>query len=169
MLKRLQSKRGSALIWAVCVMMVLVLISAGLLTVAMGYYNDTLDEVELKKAELLAQSGANYACEKISGNICDKNILGFDSVGAYKESETYSETINFSELDTANSNATLVFTITETSEKVKISETETRDRKVYILKAESTASCEGNSASCSAYFRSDEDDETWTFLGYAQS
>ena len=65
---KLLRKSGSALVWAMSAMMVLTLIAASLLTLAVTYYNNSLDEAMRQKAELLAQSGANYAVHMLDIN-----------------------------------------------------------------------------------------------------
>ena len=70
MIGRLLKKSGAAMVWAVCAMMVLALVVAGLLSISMGYYNKALDFSAAQKAQMLAQSGANYAAARMADPNC---------------------------------------------------------------------------------------------------
>lgn len=75
-MKRLLKNKGSALVWAVCAMMVLTLIVAAMLTLGLTYYNRSLDAAAEQRAVLLAQSGANYAVDRMSGRLADIGEVG---------------------------------------------------------------------------------------------
>lgn len=60
------SRKGYAMLWAVCVMFVVVVISAGILLAGHMHYEITADEARSTKAELLARSGAVYAKQRIT-------------------------------------------------------------------------------------------------------
>ena len=68
-MKKLLSNKGSALVWAVCSMMVLTLIVAGILTLGLDYYKRSLDTAAEQRVKLLAQSGANYAVDRMTGDL----------------------------------------------------------------------------------------------------
>lgn len=70
--RRLRDNRGSALVWAMCAMLVLTLLVAAMLGISLSYYNRALEQAAAKKAELLAQSGAAYAAQMAASDSADE-------------------------------------------------------------------------------------------------
>lgn len=70
--RRLRENRGSALVWAMCAMLVLTLLVAAMLGISLSYYNRSLEKAAAKKAELLAQSGAAYAAQMAASDSADE-------------------------------------------------------------------------------------------------
>lgn len=48
-MKKLLKKSGSALVWALCAMMVLTLLVAGMLVLSSSYYNSALEDAAMQK------------------------------------------------------------------------------------------------------------------------
>lgn len=165
-LKKTLRKSGSALVWAVCAMMVLTLIAASLLTLAVSYYNNSLDEAMLQKARLLAQSGANYAVHMLDIDSEDHSEawvpMDINHIGKTAAKKVYFDG------DSGAEYATLTFSIEEAAsndeEKIESGE----ELRVYILRVTSQAFCGDISASCSAAFWGYEEDGIWNFAGYTQ-
>lgn len=163
---KLLRKSGSALVWAMSAMMVLTLIAASLLTLAVTYYNNSLDEAMRQKAELLAQSGANYAVHMLdinSGDFSEDWVpLDINHIGKTADKKVYFDEANGEEY------ATLTFSIEESAsndeEKIESGE----ELRVYILRVKSQAFCGNSSASCSAVFWGYGEDGIWNFAGYTQ-
>lgn len=165
-IKKLRRKSGSALVWALCAMMVLTLIAASLLTLAVSYYNNSLDEAMLQKAKLLAQSGANYAVHMLDTDNSDYSE-DWVPVDIKHPGKTKTKKVYF-DGDSGDEYATLTFSIEESAsndeEKIESGE----ELRVYILRVTSQAFCGNSSASCSAAFWGYGEDGIWNFAGYTQ-
>ncbi len=166
-MKRILGRCGSALVWAVCAMMVLTLIAASLLTLAAAYYDRTLDEAMLMKAQLMAQSGANYAVHMLDvsgGDFSEDwvpiNVKKDENAerrvylsGGTGEDDEY-VTLHFSSEESASND----------EDKIAAGE----ELRVYILRVRSEAVCGDSAASCSAVFWGYGEDGIWNFAGFVQ-
>ncbi len=72
---RLCAANGSAMLWAVCILLVTVIISAGILLAAHMYYENAAEDACLTRAELLARSGAVYTRQRMT----DEGGMGNES------------------------------------------------------------------------------------------
>lgn len=168
MFKRIFKRSGSALVWAVCAMMVLTLIAAALLTLATAYYNRSLDEVMLAKAQLMAQSGANYAVHKLDTNSEDYSE-DWVPIDVTDKDDTASRTVYLSGgTSDEDEYVTLYFSSAESSanDEDKIASGEAL--RIYLLKVRAEAWCGESTASCSAVFWGYGEDGIWNFAGFVQ-
>ncbi|MBQ8170843.1 MAG: hypothetical protein IJZ95_02510 [Oscillospiraceae bacterium] len=68
-LRRLLRRSGHSMVWALCCLMVMTVISAAVLVAGASAYRHALDDAVRQKAQLLTQSGIVYAVHMInSGN-----------------------------------------------------------------------------------------------------
>lgn len=68
-IRQLLSRSGHSMVWALCCLMVMTVISAAVLVSGAGVYHHALNEAVRQKAQLLSQSGITYAVSMInSGN-----------------------------------------------------------------------------------------------------
>ena len=154
-MNRLLKNSGSALVWALCAMMVLTLLVAGLLVLSTGYYNSALEDAKMQKAELLAKSGANFAVHMLdyTSEDYDKNWL---------PAEGKTKRIHLDGDVHGSVYATLYFT----REKVQ-SENPAETPSTYVMKVTSVAECGSYTAKCSAAFYGfGGEGDIWEFIGY---
>lgn len=159
-MKRLIQNKGSALVWAVCAMMVLSLVVASLMTMALSYYNHAVKEAAMQKAELLARSGARYAVQRLDINseyFTDQwapDFSEFSVTGELRDNEP--KKVYFGGAAAGEEFATVYFTGTQQGEYV-------------ILKAISVAQCGDCTAKCAAAFYGNGEDGLWEFAGFVEA
>lgn len=167
-MKRIFRRSGSALVWAVCSLMVLTLIAASLLTLASAYYERSVDGAMRTKAELMAQSGANYAVHMLdpSGGDFTEDWVTID----VKKGESDHRRVYLSGgTESDDEYVTLYFSAEESAsndeEKIENGE----ELRVYLLRVRSVAECGDSTAACTAVFWGyGEDDGIWNFAGFVQ-
>lgn len=167
-MKRILKRSGSALVWAVCAMMVLTLIAASMLTLAAAYYDRTLEEAMQEKAQILAQSGANYAVSRLDYTSSD---FSEDWVPInVKTNETASKKVYLSGGTTDDDEyVTLYFSAEESASNDEDKIESGEELRVYLLRVRSEAACGDSTASCSAVFWGyGEEDGIWNFAGFVQ-
>lgn len=154
-LRRLASSCGAAMVWAVCILLIVTVLSAAVLMTSAAAYRRVLDDISRDKARLLAQSGIIYARERIAladmyndyswqpdSDAFEIGIMTLDTRTVYFDGERGSE-----------NRAVIGFEITES-----------RDGEP-LLRVVSSAECGGISESASAIF-SYGGAGIWEFIGY---
>lgn len=154
--------------WAVCAMMVLTLIAASLLTLAAAYYDRTVDEAMRTKAELMAQSGANYAVHMLDASSEDY-VDGWVTIDV-KKGETAQWRLYLSGgTSDEDEYVTLYFSSEESANNDEDKIQNGEELRVYLLRVRSVAVCGDSTAACSAVFWGyGEDDGIWNFAGFVQ-
>lgn len=154
-MKKLLKKSGSALVWALCAMMVLTILVAGMLVLSSSYYNSALEDAAMQKAELMAQSGANFAVHML-----DYTSDDYDEDWLPEEGKT--KRIHLDGDPLGSEYATLYFAREEVE-----SDDPNEILSTYVMKVTSVARCGNHTAKCSAAFYGyGGKGDTWEFIGY---
>ncbi|MGN0687397.1 MAG: hypothetical protein ACI4KA_04745 [Oscillospiraceae bacterium] len=153
-MKRIINNRGSALAWGLCIMSVLLIISAAVLGFGVLQYNHALDEAAEQQALLLAQSGIRYAKDRIisaeiTGDYSWQPDTEAFSLGILTNSET--RTVYLDGKKRSENCAVIRYELVNHSGEE-------------LLKVESSAEINGKSASCCGLFSCEGG--IWEFLGY---
>lgn len=67
--------KGSAILWAVCTLMIVVILMTGLLAVNSSYAETEINNIATRRAEYLARSGIEVTLESINNKSLSDNIL----------------------------------------------------------------------------------------------
>lgn len=155
-LRRLVENKGSALVWSVCILLVMSVISAGVLMSSHSNYQRTLEDAYRRKAELLAQSGIIYTKQRISESQLESNIIWYPDATDFDAGvvSILPRTVYIDGKDGS-----------ENCVEISYEAIENRSGDGYLLKVTSTADCGGIIASSCGIFANEGVDE-WYFVGY---
>lgn len=168
MFRRIINNKGSALVWAVCAMMILTLVTASMLTLASAYYDRSLKEAMLEKAKLMAQSGANYAVHMLDP-VSDDFSEDWVPINATNRGETAQRRVYLSGgTSDYDEFVTLTFSSAESSSNDEDKINSGEAIRVYLLKVRAEAICGDSIAHCSAVFWGYGEDGIWNFTGFVQ-
>ena len=148
-------------------MMVLTLIAASLLTLAAAYYNSTLDEAMREKAQIMAQSGANYAVDRLDFSRADYSE-DWVPIDVAKDKTAVKKVYLSGGTSDDDEYVMLYFSAEESDSNDEDKIESGEELRVYLLRVRSEAVCGESTASCSAVFWGYGEDGIWNFAGFVQ-
>lgn len=151
--------KGSALVWAIGMLLVMSVLAVGIITAAASYYRRAVDDAYRKKAELLSQSGMTYAKQMITNGAETGDIKWYPDEERFETGIVLKPNIII-DLDGDPD--------TEDSVTISYKAIENTADEGYLLKVTSTAECGGITADSCGIF-ANEGADSWYFVGYISS
>lgn len=147
--------KGSAMMWAVCVMAVALILISGVLGISQIYHNRTVDDTKKQQAEYTALSAISMVSDNIQKNDEWLSVLWDETINKPVEKIHIIENLSFTNADMGT--VKLVFEWN----------TDEPEKFPYTMKLTSDAEYYGVSESISAEFEFNEEKE-WKFIRYCE-